>query len=162
VTEFNARRLVIDGAPRKKTVVDNLLRLREATRLFAEALVVLDDYSRGRLLLSSKFLEDDDPITRMYKMAQGMDLPRPETEEVVASDGPLVERIRAMEQYVDWSLSGFTSWEEEDAPIDRGGNTNLAKERFGPPAWFLVRHCWIFFENCWPGEATGSETGPFL
>jgi hypothetical protein len=36
------------------------------------------------------------------------------------------------------------------------------KERFGPPAWYIVRHGWIFFENCRPGEATGSENGPFL
>jgi hypothetical protein len=44
VTEFNTRRLIIDGAPRKKTVVNNLQHLREAARFFGEALVALDDY----------------------------------------------------------------------------------------------------------------------
>ena len=41
--EFNARRLVIEGAPRKKTVADNMRRVRDGARFFAETLVALDD-----------------------------------------------------------------------------------------------------------------------
>jgi hypothetical protein len=52
--------------------------------------------------------------------------------------------------------------EEEGVSFDRGGNTNLMKERFGPPTWHIVKNCWYFFENCRPGEATASDTGPFL
>ena len=161
--EFNARRLVIEGAPRKKTVADNMRRVRDGARFFAETLVALDDYSRDRLLIPCKFLEYDDPILRPYKAAQGMDLPKPETAEMPASDGPLVERLRALAEYVDWRLEEFTGWDEEEGvSFDRGGNTNLMKERFGPPTWHIVKDCWYFFENCRPGEATASETGPFL
>jgi len=41
--EFNVRRLVIEGAPRKKTVADNMRRVRDGARFFAETLVALDD-----------------------------------------------------------------------------------------------------------------------
>jgi hypothetical protein len=92
-----------------------------------------------------------------------MDLPKPETAEMPASDGPLVERLRALAEYVDRRLEEFTGWDEEEGvSFDRGGNTNLMKERFGPPTWHIVKDCWYFFENCRPGEATASETGPFL
>ena len=161
-TEFNARNLVLAGAPRRKTVVENLKRARDAARSFADALIALDDYSRELLLMQSKYLEHDDPTTRMYKIAQGMDLPKSETKNAAASDGVWVERLRALEQYVDGRLAQFTGWDEEDVHVDLGGNTNLLKEQFGPPAWFMVRQCWYFFENCRPGEGSASETGPFL
>lgn len=155
---------MIEGAPRKKTVADNLGRLREGARVIVAALVGLDDYSRHHLLIPSKFLEYDGSKTRLYKAAQGMDLPKPETEQAPASDGAMVERMRALEVYADLRLAEFVGWDEEDAnaPIDRGGNTNLAKERFGPPTWYMVVRCWYFFENCRPGEATASDGGPFL
>jgi hypothetical protein len=161
--EFNARRLLIEGAPRKKTVADNMRRVRDGARFFAETLVALDDYSRDRLLIPSKFLEYDDSRSRLYKRAQGMDLPKPETAETAASDGPLVEQLRALAEYVDRRLEEFTGWDEEEGvSFDRGGNTNLMRERFGPPTWHIVKSCWYFFENCRPGEATASDTGPFL
>jgi hypothetical protein len=160
--EFNARRLVIEGAPRKKTVADNMRRVRDGARVYAETLVALDDYSRARLLIPSKFLEHDDPM-RLYKAAQGLDLPKPETAETPASDGLLVERLRALAEHADRRLEEFTGWDEEvGVSFDRGGNTNLMKERLGPPTWRIVKDCWYFFENCRPGEATASETGPFL
>jgi hypothetical protein len=161
--EFNARRLIIEGAPRKKTVADNLRRVRDGALFYAETLVALDDLSRDRLLIPRKFLEYDDPISRLYKAAQGMDLPKPETADTPASDGPLVERLRALAEYVDWRLMDFTGWDEEEGVrFDEGGRTNLMQEQFGPPTSRIVKDCWYFFENCRPGEATASETGPFL
>jgi hypothetical protein len=47
-TEFNARNLLIEGAPRRKTVVDNLRRVSDAATELAAALSALDDYSRKR------------------------------------------------------------------------------------------------------------------
>jgi hypothetical protein len=126
--------------------------VRDGARLFAETLVALDDYSRDLLLIPYKLLEYDAPILRLYKAAQGMDLPKPEMAETAAADGPLVERLRALEEYVDRCLEDFTGWDEEETvSFDRGGNTNLMKERFGPPAWHIVKNCWYFFENCRPG-----------
>jgi hypothetical protein len=47
-TKFNARNLLIEGAPRRKTVVDNLRRVSEAATELAAALVALDDYLLSR------------------------------------------------------------------------------------------------------------------
>jgi hypothetical protein len=74
----------------------------------------------------------------------------------------LVDRLRALDQYIDWRLTDFAGWDEDDAQVDRGGNTNLLREHFGPPAWYMVKMCWYFFENCRPGKATASENGPLL
>jgi hypothetical protein len=161
-TEFNARSLLIEGAPRRKTVVDNLRRVAEAATELAAALVALDDYSRKHPLIASKYLQGQDPITRAYKTAEGMHLPTPETEENPASDGVIVPRLLALHEYVSWRVDELAGWSEPDTPVDKGGNTNLLKERFGPPAWYIVRHAWVLFENCKPGEATASENGPFL
>lgn len=58
-TVFNTRRLVLEGAPRKKTVFENLTRVREGARSFANLLLALDDYSRNELLNSLPFRSDD-------------------------------------------------------------------------------------------------------
>jgi hypothetical protein len=160
-SEFNARGLVIKGAPRKKTVVENIQRARDAARDFAQTLIALDDHSRNYLLIPSKYLGGGDPIGAAYEKGQGMYLPRPETEEEPACDGVLVEQLRALVEYLDWALWPLTG-SEEDGPVDKGGNTNLMMERFGAPAWFLVRQCWLFFENCRPGEATSTDNSPFV
>jgi hypothetical protein len=160
-TEFNRRRLIIDGAPRSKNVADNLTRVALAAGELAEALKLLDDYSRDELLIPTKYLDDRDPIARLYNEAHGVDLPTPETAEKAALDGAIVQRLLALEEYVSYRLDRFTSWRGFDTPVDKGGNTNLLKERYGPPAWWMVRHAWIVFENCRPGQAKSTEDSPF-
>jgi hypothetical protein len=44
---------------------------------------------------------------------------------------------------------------------DKGGNTNLIKEMAGSPEWALVSGGWLVYEMFKPGEATGTEGGPF-
>jgi hypothetical protein len=159
--EFNRRRLIIDGAPRSKNVADNLTRVALAADELADALKSLDDYSRDKLLIPTKYLDDQDEIVRLYKAAGGMDLPTPETAEKAASDGAIVQRLLSLEEYVSYRIDRFTSWRGFDAPVDKGGNTNLLKERYGPPAWWLVKGAWIIFENCKPGVAKGAEDSSF-
>lgn len=161
-TAFNARALIIQGAPRKRIVVDNLQRLREGAKSFADLLVALDDYSRNELLTPFECLGPADPSAQLYEAARIVNLPTPETRDGAASDGVLVERLRALEQYVDLCITAFTAADGEGAPVDRGGNTNLLKKQYGPPTKYMVARCWYFFEMCRPGEATASETGPFL
>ena len=160
---FNARTLVIEGAPRKKTVADNLRRAQDSARAFAETLLALDDYSRHLLDVPHEYLEDDGHSTRLYKAARGEDLPKPETKNAPAQDGSLVEQLRALEKYFNERLGQFRGYDDEvDASFDKGGNTNLMKDQMGPPALHLVRDCWYFFQNLKPKQATGSENGPFL
>jgi hypothetical protein len=44
---------------------------------------------------------------------------------------------------------------------DTGGNTNLWKETFGPAEWSLVTDALKLFDIFKPGQATGTEGGPF-
>jgi len=127
----------------------------------ADALKSLDDYSRDELLIPTKYLDGSDRIVQLYKEAGGTDLPTPETAEKAASDGAIVQCLLALEEYVSYRLDSFTSWRGFDTPVDKGGNTNLLKERYGPPAWWMVRHAWIVFENCRPGQAKSTEDSPF-
>lgn len=159
-TKFNARTLLMEGAPRKKTVAKNLRRVSEAASSLADALVGLDNYSREYLGV----LDDLDrirPMVNAYEAAAASTLPKPETEQEPASDGRFVETLVALERYVSLRLEWLTGCDASEAAVDKGGNTNLLKEELGPQAWYIIRRCWIVFENCRPGEATSSETGAF-
>ncbi len=98
-------------------------------------------------------------MIKAYEAAAANTLPQPETEEL-ASDGRFVETVRALEHHVTMRLEWLTG-DDQSETEDKGGNTNLLKEQFGPQAWYIVRRCWIVFENCRPGEATASESGAF-
>lgn len=161
-TEFNARQALIEGAPRKRVVVENLQRAVEATASLVAALRALDDYSRESLVELSD-LDRILPTVDLYKAARANLLPTPETAKDAALDGQWVEHLRALERYIYCRLNRIAWIDEDDpVPVDKGGNTNVMKDRFGPPAWYLVRNSWDIFENCRPGVATASETGPFL
>ncbi|MGN8546467.1 hypothetical protein ACQPTN_17050 [Bradyrhizobium sp. 13971] len=159
-TEYNARKMLIDGAPRRRLVVQNLRGAAEATSNLVAALVALDDYSREQLLELSD-LDRILPTLDLYEAAAANKLPRPETETEPAQDGLWIGKLRALERYLSWRLERFAGL-DDDAPVDRGGKTNVVRDQFGAPAWFIVRYCWIIFENCRPGVATASEDGPFL
>lgn len=165
--DYNARVLLLEGAPRRKTVANNLAQAVSAIRVLRDALVGLDDFSRKLLSMPEK--DDPDIIrfyltrSRWYESAEAADLPQPEPEDAPASYGRHVERLEALERYVSQTLEEFVGDpEEEDLRTDRGGSTNLMKEEIGPPAWYLVKMCWYFFQTYRPGEATASENGPFL
>ncbi|MEH2550751.1 hypothetical protein V1283_007396 [Bradyrhizobium sp. AZCC 2262] len=158
--KFNARERLIEGAPRKKTVIENLRRVSEAAGSLAEALVGLDNHSREYLGVLDE-LDQIGPIVNAYEAAAASMLPRPESEQEPASDGRFVETLLALEHYVSMRLRRFPGYEAE-AVVDKGGNTNVAKQMLGPSAAYLVHGCWIVFENSRPGQATASENGAFV
>jgi hypothetical protein len=159
---FNTRKLILEGAPRKKAVVQNLARVREAARTLADLLIALDDYSRDDLLTPFQPHGHDDRETRLYKVAQITDLPTPETSDSTASDGAWVERLKALEQYVGLCLEAFISQHTEGSSVDQGGNTNPVRKRYGPPGRYLVAGCWRLFELCRPDEATATDGARFM
>jgi hypothetical protein len=161
-TWFNRRRRLNATAPRSKDVVKNLGRVALAASELAEALSSLDDYSRRILRAPTKYLDhDEDPGVSLFKESGGVDLPTPETQESAASDGTTVQRLLALGKYVSHRLYYFEQSRGPESLVDKGGNTNLFKERHGPPAWMLVRVAWSIFENCKSGEATGTDGGRF-
>jgi hypothetical protein len=159
-TRFNAFKLRIESAPRKKIVIENLERVAEAARNLAYALGDLDDYSREYLVVLDEI--DEVYFWRAYDAAAASKLPKPATEEEAASDGTFVETLLALDSYVSRRLRHLVGGTESGAAVDKGGNTNVLKHKFGPPAAYLVHWCWAAFENCKPGQATASENGPFV
>lgn len=165
--DYNARILLLEGAPRRKTVANNLGQAVFAIQRLRDALVGLDDISRELLGMPAK--DDPDIIKfyltryRWYDLADVTGLPQPERDDAPASDGRLVERLEALELYISKTLEEFVGDpEEENLRLDKGGSTNLMKEELGPPPWYLAKICWYFFHNYRPGVATASENGPFL
>jgi hypothetical protein len=102
-TEFNRRELLMEGAPRKKTVADNLRHVSEAASNLADALVGLDNYSREYLGVLDE-LDRIRPIVNAYEAAAASALPKPETELEPASDGRFVETLLALKYYVSLRL----------------------------------------------------------
>lgn len=161
--EYNAEVIILEGAPRVKTVEGNLRRARDAAKALGDALAGLDDYSRGWLEIPAPMLEYrkgpyDSPYLRGYETARGMHLPTPERERP-ASDGNIVEQMRALESYIN---EGLTRFVKKHARDNKGGNTNLILKETGAPAYNFVLDGWSYFENHRPGEATASENGPLL
>jgi hypothetical protein len=160
-TKFNARGLLMQGAPRKKTVADDLRRVSEAASNLANALVGLDNYSREYLLVLDE-LDRIRPILNAYNAAAASALPKPETEQGPSSDGRFVETLMALQHYVSLRLKRLTGCDSSETVVDRGGSTNLLKEELSPQGWYIIQCCWIAFENCRPGEATSSQDGKFV
>jgi hypothetical protein len=105
---------------------------------------------------------DERRLWKAYDAAEASKLPTPETESEAASDGLLVDTLRALERYVSTRSNDLKRWNGADVSVDKGGGTNFLKQRFGPPAAYLVHLCWVVFENCRPSEATASDGGPFV
>jgi hypothetical protein len=160
-TEFNVRNLLVEGAPRRKTVADNINRALDAVRTLSDALVALDDYSRG-ILVELDELERTRPVVNLYRNASAGCLPTADTVSAPASDGEWVQKLDALARYLNWRVSRFSNPEKGGGSSDKGGKTNLIREMYGPPAHYLVWNCWVVFENCRPGEPTASEANPFL
>ncbi|MDI3561131.1 hypothetical protein [Bradyrhizobium sp. Arg816] len=158
--KFNARKLLIESAPRQKAMQQSFQRVSDAARNLAIALIELDDYSRIHLIEPDEI--DRPYLERLYQAAAASKLPTPETEDAPATNGPFVETLLKLDSYVSLRSRSLASWNVSEPVVDRGGNTNVVKQWFGPAAAYLVSWCWIAFENCRPDTATGSENGPFV
>lgn len=156
---YNERVLRIERAPRLKTVHENLTLVAKAARSLADELIALDDYSREHLIVLDRF-DQCTILAYQYEAAAASRLPKPRSAEM-DSDGDLVKDLLALERYIASRLRDVAGWNASDA-IDKGGNTNVMKQKLGPPAAYLINCCWYAFENCRPGEATSSENGPFV
>lgn len=158
--KFNARNLLIQGAPRLKTMQDSIQRVSDAARTLAYTLIELDDYCRDYLVE----LDDVDQVHlgRLYQKAAASKLPTPETNDSPASNGLFAETLLSLADYVSMRSGDLRGWRPSESVVDRGGNTNVIKRTFGPGGAYLVSWCWAAFENCRPETATASENGPFV
>jgi hypothetical protein len=157
--DFNRSQYLSLDAPRFSHLMQTLNRFVAAVDVLREEIEALDFFA---LHLLHHVPEYD---TRWGALAVGANiegLPRP----VAQHNGRSSQWLQQLE-----SLSHYTK-EKLDAAIrsrsaegrdssDKGGNTNLWKETFGPAAWSLVTDALKLFDIFKPGQATGTEGGPF-
>jgi len=159
--KFNTRKLLIESAPRLATMQHSFERVWKAARNLADELEGMDDYSRDYLIN----LDDFDRLYfgRLYQASAASKLPSPETDEHEASDGVFVETLLSLANYVSARSKHLAENCHVSAPIvDKGGDTNVIKQRFGSAGSYLVGWCWSAFENFQPETATATDNGPFV
>ena len=159
-TRFNRQKLLIEHAPRPKAMRQAFQDISDAANRLASSLIQLDDYSRDYLVNLDTF--DAVEFARSYASAAADALPTPETEEKAASDGLFAETLLKLARYVSRRSEHLIEQNGVNGTVDKGGNTNVLKRRFGPVAIHLVDPCWAAFENQRPGAATATEGGPFV
>jgi hypothetical protein len=157
--DFNRSEYLSLDAPRFSHLMQILNRFVGAVDALTEEIEALDFFA---LHLLHHLPEYD---TRWAALAIGANLeglPRPFPKYDVRSSQWL-QQLESLSHYTKEKLEAAIrsrSAEGRDTS-DKGGNTNLWKETFGPAAWSLVNDALKLFEIFKPGQATGTEGGPF-
>jgi len=162
---FNHHEYLNKNAPRTKEVVENLQNIQRLSFLLAKQMQVLDDVSRHRLHTAGTGLNYLDDLLGgpLMVSADVAALPRPAEGSLYPVKDNWVDRLNALSVYAQHCLEVFlTSKGLENAEgADKGGNTNLYKQSQGAARWRFVHDGWYIYELFKPGEATGTEGGPF-
>lgn len=162
---YNERAYLDRNAPRSKDVIDKLNKVEELAGELARSLSSLDDMTRHLLQTGGTGVagfEDFDFLPLMQD-ADAAGLPRPANGTETIGAGRWVDRLRALSQYTNWCVNTFLIrlGVEDAEAADKGGNTNLYKSGVGPARWYIVTEGWALYELFKPGEATGTDGGPF-
>jgi hypothetical protein len=145
---FNVEEHLARDALRFAHVLDRLKVVRDMGLAYADELESLDDISRYELLRGNLNAEPGRPMkdTRAHRLyLEWINQLRHRSLYTENVRQTLIERRKSRKR----------------EPVDRGGNTNVWKEREGAPRWGLVNDATQIFELFKPGEATGTEGGAF-
>jgi hypothetical protein len=163
--DFNRNEHLNRNAPRSRQIVDRLTKLETLTGELARFLDSLDDLTRHRLktfgtglVQAEKFFDH-----KLWDAANASGLPPVSGSELKQPENSWINRLNALSQYANLTLNVFlrsSGIESGDLP-DKGGGTNPYKRVAGSARWALVQEGWHVFELFKPGEATGTEGGPF-
>jgi hypothetical protein len=130
--QFNKEKFLSRGAPRFKTLINNITETQDLLIQLADKLDTLDDIMRCELAVDD---DVNDLIPRLVALAS-----RCETTK---------EELR-------------TRRAQQNLPVvDLGGNTNIWKEEVGNPRWGLVNDALQIYEIFHPGGARGTVEGKF-
>jgi len=154
------------GAPRLKHVLQNFEALHEIAGLLATLLEQTDDFTRSYLRTAGSGISGhiDHFPPPMMEAADVKGLPPiPAANETSPSWGEWVSRLRALQDYLEYSLGtlvvakGVTDLERPD----KGGSSDLYKYLYGTAQWNLVKDGRFAFEMFKPGQTKGTEGGEF-
>src|ERR1044072_2815610 len=164
-TTFRRQQYLDNGAPRPRDVIEKLIKLEVLAAELACFMNSLDDMTRHRLQTGgsgiASFFETIEFPLRDEADAQG--LPAPSGWKKSNEGDRWVDRLAALSRYANFTTGVFLRSKGiasiDDA--DKGGNTNLYKAQYGSASWALVSEGWHVYEMFRPGQATGTEGGPF-
>jgi hypothetical protein len=158
-TEFNRSEYLSRNAPRFSHLARTLEELIAAADALREKINDLGFFEL-RLL---HHIPDSDSRWAEYAIKakiEGLPLAYPKT-----STEPClwVEQLESLSRYVKAKVRKERQSRRVGgrSDTDKGGNTNFWKEVFGTPVWNLVSDALMLFEIFKPGQAAGTEGGPF-
>ena len=161
-TRYNESNAAAKEAPRQSAVIRQLRFLADQARQLERTLLEADDFLleelRGpNLAVAVRWRQ-------LRELADVKSLPPWSGFEYLPDEPPgWVHRLNALAKYAGLVADNV----EQDltdsglGPKDRGGRGNMYIERWGNPKHVLTRECWNTFDECKPGEATGTSGGPF-
>jgi hypothetical protein len=119
----------------------------------------MDDYSRKAFLDYGRYAATQDLPAYAGYLSEDL----PEGEEFDVNESLMAESLRELRDGARLVSATFrkTRGVGRHEPADKGGNTNLFKERFGSPDRNLVIAGWRIYERFKPKEASGTEHGVF-
>jgi hypothetical protein len=164
-TFYNRQKRLNQNAPRPKQVVDRLAKIETLAGELARHLEALDDITRQRLQTAGTGIASFGEVSKLPLMEEAdvPGLPPPPGWADPDTPARWVQRLKALSQYSNFCQTMFLHREGIEGPDhpDKGGNTNLYKALYGSPQWGLVSAGWHAYELFKPGQATGTEGGPF-
>lgn len=164
-TQFNKQEHLGRNASRTKDVVDRLKKLELLAGELARFLESLDDITRSRLKTVGSGVAGSEPFFDLSHLPEAdvAGLPNVSGQEAQKDQGSWIKRLTDLSQYANLTLDVFLragGIESVDTP-DKGGSTNLYKHWSGTSRWGLVSEGCHLFELFKPGQAAGTEGGPF-
>jgi hypothetical protein len=157
--DFNRSEYLSLNAPRFSHLTQMLNRFVGAVDALREEMEALDFFA---LHLLHHVPEYDTHWGALAIGANIEGLPRP-VPQYNGRSSQWLQQLESLSHYTKEKLEVATrsrSAEGRDSS-DKGGNTNLWKEAFGPAAWSLVTDALKLFDIFKPGQATGTEGGSF-
>jgi hypothetical protein len=160
---YRSRVILNNGAPRRKDFLEKLDKLEQVAGELARLVSGLDDMAIHYIQTAGSGITGHREYfpTAVMKEADVDGLPQVGEDSRTCA---WVRRLSALSQYVNATRTTFLiskNVESGDEPADKGGNTSLYKEIYGPPNWYLVQEGWHIYDLFKPDQATGHVDGPF-
>jgi hypothetical protein len=160
--DYNGHRHQIANAPRTKQVVEQISEFERLSGELARCWKSMDDLTRYYFDTAGTGIVDCPAIPGLKDGAAEHSQPSQAGAGAEVHD-ETAELLDAISCYATLSLRNFLVRRgiADIDQADKGGNTNLIREMAGTPDWGLVSGAWHIYERFKPGQATGTEWGPF-
>jgi hypothetical protein len=143
------------NAPRRSEVARELIEFKDSIETLFARLQSLDDFTLIQLhRTAGNPLRL--PIDHIVKEADVADLPLPGQHDRNSS-----QWVRSLGALAILARHSLQAYSQGSTVVDKGGDTNAYTSEWGSSRCALVSRGWIIFDFFKPGQAKGTEYGPF-